>query len=660
VVQAWWQGTGTEIAQAIPEAVLGSLADRLPFPLEPAQKEAWKFEIAHLAGLGRALPQINLFLEFAIPRMGRRADAIIVADGLIFVLEYKVGARDFPRHAIEQVHGYALDLKSFHVTSHDKRIVPFLVSTHASPQSIGLGFAPDGVAAPICLSSGDVLPAMRQMIAAAGKPPFDAMDWAAGGYRPTPTIIEAAQALFRGHEVAEISRSEAGAENLTRTADAIGQIIHNAHANRQKALCLVTGVPGAGKTLAGLNIACSRMGRGDGEDATFLSGNGPLVDVLREALKRDLRRRQKSPDPGDPEARHVFGRSPDKFIQNVHLFRDQYAGNEDIPSEHVVVFDEAQRAWNQQETARFMRDKRGLADFGQSEPEFLLSVMDRHLDWCTVVCLVGEGQEINRGEAGMAAWILALAEGRLADWSVHASPQLLTANSTLSADLRWMLDRRSGGLDPALHLSVSVRSFRAETVSAYVHALLSNDAAAARAALPAKERFPIVRTRSLSAARNWLRSKRRADERAGLLASSNAIRLKPEGLHVKAKVDVASWFLNGGADIRASNALEDAATEFDVQGLELDWAGVAWDLNLMRGSGGWMPRRFRGTTWENVNDGDKRAYVINSYRVLLTRARQGMVLFVPRGDAADPTRPPESYNEIDRWLEGCGIPTLDV
>lgn len=646
--------------QALPETVLGSLADHLPFPLEPAQKAAWKFEIEHLAGLGRALPNIHLFLEFAIPRMGRRADAIIVVAGLIFVVEYKVGARDFPRSAVEQVHGYALDLKSFHETSHDKQIVPLLVATDASPQSIGLGFAPDGVATPICLSAGDVLPAIRQMIAAAGVAPFNAKEWAAGGYRPTPTIIEAAQALFRGHEVTEISRSEAGAENLSRTAEAIGKIIHQAHSNKQKALCLVTGVPGAGKTLAGLNIACSRMGRGDGEDATFLSGNGPLVEVLREALKRDLRRRQKAPDPGDPEARHVFGRSPDKFIQNVHLFRDQYAGNDDIPSEHVVVFDEAQRAWNQQETARFMREKRGLADFSQSEPEFLLSVMDRHSDWCTVICLVGEGQEINRGEAGITAWISALAKGRLADWTVHASPQLVAANSSLSADVRWMLERRSSGFDPALHLSVSVRSFRAETVSAYVHALLSDDAHAAKAALPARERFSIVRTRSLSTARNWLRSRRRADERAGLLASSNAIRLKPEGLHVKAKVDVASWFLNSGLDIRASNALEDAATEFDVQGLELDWTGVAWDLNLMRGPDGWVPRRFRGTAWENVNDSDKRAYVINSHRVLLTRARQGMVLFVPRGDAADPTRPPESYDAIDGWLAECGVPTLDV
>lgn len=658
MVRAWWQGTAVQLAAADAGAVRDSLTTRLPFPLEPLQRDAWGWTITHLKALATAIPEAHIFLEFAIPRMGRRADAVVVAGGLVFVIEYKVGVREFARHAVEQVHGYALDLKSFHATSHDKRLIPMLVATHAPPQPIALGFAADGVATPVCLSADDLLPAIRQTIVASGGPAFDPVAWAEGAYRPTPTIIEAAQALFRGHDVAEISRSEAGAENLSRTADAISAIIRDAHAAHRKALCFVTGVPGAGKTLAGLNIACGRMGGAEGEDATFLSGNGPLVAVLREALKRDLRRREKAPDPGDPEARHIAGRSPDKFVQNVHHFRDEYAGNHSIPSEHVVVFDEAQRAWNRDETARFMREKRGLPDFAQSEPEFLLSVMDRHPDWCTVICLVGEGQEINRGEAGIGAWIAALGQASLRDWSVHAPPQLLGAQSTLPADLRWLLEQRAGRLDPALHLAVSVRSFRAETVSAYVAGLLSNDSASARAALPAPERFPIVRTRNLKEARAWLRGQRRAGERTGLLASSNAIRLKPEGLHVKASIDVPSWFLNSGNDIRASHALEDAATEFDVQGLELDWTGVAWDLNLMREPDGWVARRFRGTQWEAVKDTDKQAYVLNSYRVLLTRARQGMVIFVPPGDRQDPTRPPDAYDAVDEWLADCGIPSL--
>lgn len=658
MVRAWWQGTADELLVADAGAIRDSLTARLAFPLEPLQRDAWGWTIAHLKRVAACIPNACIFLEFAIPRMGRRADAVVVAGGLIFVIEYKVGVRDFARHALEQVHGDALDLKSFHASSHDKRLIPMLVATHAPAQPIAPGFAADGVAAPVCLSADDLAPAIRQTIAASSGSAFDAREWAEGAYRPTPTIIEAAQALFRGHAVAEISRSEAGAENLSRTADALKQVIRQAHADRNKALCFVTGVPGAGKTLAGLNIACARMGGAEVEDATFLSGNGPLVSVLREALKRDLRRRERAPDPGDPEARHIAGRSPDKFVQNVHHFRDEYAGNWTVPSEHVVVFDEAQRAWNRDETARFMREKRGLPDFAQSEPEFLLSVMDRHPDWCTVICLVGEGQEINRGEAGIGAWIAALGQGSLRDWSVHAPPRLVAPGSTLPADLRWLLERRVGRLDPALHLAVCIRSFRAETVSAYVAALLGNDSGAARAAMPATGRFPILRTRSLTDARAWLRHQRRAGQRTGLLASSNAIRLKPEGLHVKAKVDVASWFLNSGNDIRASHALEDAATEFDVQGLELDWTGVAWDLNLMRGSDGWLSRRFRGTAWEAVSDAEKQAYVLNSYRVLLTRARQGMVIFVPPGDKDDPTRPPAAYDAVDCWLADCGIPRL--
>jgi hypothetical protein len=649
-----------QFAAADPKAIFGSLAQSLPFAMEPAQDIAWRYEIDHLQTIAAALPDAHIFLEFAIPRMGRRADAIITIGGLVFVLEYKVGERGFPRHAIEQTHGYALDLKNFHVTSHDKAIVPLLIATEAPPQQLGLGFwAPDRVHDPIRVSRDDVLPTIRQMLVTGDAPAFDAVAWAAGAYRPTPSIIEAAEALYRGHAVAEISRSEAGAENLTITAAAIERVVETMKRDGGKAICFVTGVPGAGKTLAGLNIACGRLAREVGEDATFLSGNGPLVDVLREALKRDIRAQKGRPAAGDADARHLEGRSPDKFIQNVHHFRDEYIDPGQTPSEHVVVFDEAQRAWNQAMTADFMRKKRGQAGFDMSEPAFLLSVMDRHKDWCVVVCLIGEGQEINRGEAGVSEWVRAL-QGDLRHWRVHLPPHLLEEGG-LDAGLRHHLKQRAAAPDPALHLAVSVRSFRAETVSAYVAALLGEDAAAAQSTAPVAGEFPILRTRDLAAARAWLRDKRRGTERAGLLASSNGLRLKPEGLYVKAGVDVCNWFLNPVEDVRSSNALEDAGTEFDVQGLELDWTCVAWDLNLRRVDG-WEARAFRGTRWQAIHgDGEalgRAEYVRNAYRVLLTRARQGMVIFVPPGDAADATRPPAEYDAIDAWLGACGVAML--
>jgi hypothetical protein len=658
--RAWFDAPAEVFAKASPELILGHLTKATQFPAEPAQIAAWQFTIDHLQTIANGLSDAHIFLEFAIPRMGRRADAIIVSGPLIFVLEYKVGEAGFPRHAIEQTHGYALDLKNFHVTSHDKAIIPILVATRAPPQQLGLGFwAEDRVHDPLCLSPDDVLLSIRRFLASASAPGIDAPAWAEGAYRPTPSIIEAAEALYAGHDVKAISRSEAGAENLSRTASAIAAVVSRMRAHGGKAICFVTGVPGAGKTLAGLNLACQRHPDHPDEHAVFLSGNGPLVAVLQEALRRDGKRTRALPDL--PEARMLQAREPDAFIQNVHHFRDEYLAPNRVPTEHVVIFDEAQRAWDRGMTSDFMRRKKGQHDFDQSEPAFLLSVMDRRPDWCVVVALIGEGQEINRGEAGVAEWAHAL-QAELRHWHVFLPPHLLADDGPLDGAQRWHLGQRSAVVDAGLHLAVSVRSFRADRVSAFVAALLSNDASAAAALRPDPAQFPIWQTRDLTSARRWLRGQRRAGERAGLLASSNALRLKPEGLHVKAPVDVCHWFLNGNDDVRSSNALEDAATEFDVQGLELDWTGVAWDLNYRRTRVGWQARQFRGTKWQQIGatpTGLGRAdYVKNAHRVLLTRARQGMVIFVPRGDAADATRPPAEYDAIADWLAACGIPEL--
>lgn len=656
--RAWYDAPGEYFAKSAPETILGHLTASTQFPAELAQIAAWQFTIRHLATIATALPQAHIFMEFAIPRMGRRADAIIVAGPLIFVLEYKVGERGFPRHAIEQTHGYALDLKNFHLTSHDKAIIPLLIASEASPQQIGFGFwAEDRVHDPLCLSPDDVLLTLQRFLNTGHGPAINAPAWSDGAYRPTPSIIEAAEALYAGHDVQAISRSEAGAENLSVTAAAIAAVVQRMREQGGKAICFVTGVPGAGKTLAGLNLACQRHPDHPDEHAVFLSGNGPLVEVLREALRRDGRRKRALSD--FPETRILQAREPDTFIQNIHHFRDFHLTPDRVPNEHVVIFDEAQRAWDRTKASKFML-KRGHLGFSQSEPAFLLSVMDRRTDWCVVVCLIGEGQEINDGEAGVTEWVQAL-QADLRHWQVFLPPHLLADDGPLNGAQRWHLRQRGAVVDAGLHLAVSVRSFRADRVSAFVAALLSDDSAAAAALRPDPAQFPIWHTRDLATARHWLRARRRAGERAGLLASSNALRLKPEGLHVKAPVDVCHWFLNGSDDVRASNALEDAATEFDVQGLELDWTGVAWDLNYRRTAGSWQARQFKGTKWQliGVTTGLGRAdYVKNAYRVLLTRARQGMVIFVPRGDAADATRPPADYDAIAEWLAACGVPAL--
>jgi len=630
--------------------IIGELTLRHCHDLEENQKSAWLQQINILRGSLRDAPDFTLYFEFSIPRMGKRADAVVVIGDCIFVIEFKVGSVTFDRHAVEQVEDYALDLKNFHEGSHDLSIVPILVATRADvSRDIQLELALDQVAAPLCLAVTD-LGAVIRMIAAHHQTPFDAAAWAASGYRPTPTIVEAARALYARHEVADITRSDAGAINLGRTQDIIARVIEDAKAHRRKSICFVTGVPGAGKTLAGLNIATQRSETHADEHAVFLSGNGPLVDVLREALTRDQARRT-----GQSKA-HVE-RKVRAFIQNIHKFRDEYVHTPNAPVEHVVVFDEAQRAWTRVQASKFMQAKRGLADFDMSEPEFLLGVMDRHTDWCTVVCLIGGGQEINTGEAGLSEWMAAIRD-RFPHWRVQASAQIVQPDYDLNHDAKAFIASEQVSLHDDLHLGVSMRSFRAETLSDFISHLLNNDAAAAWRAHEKLENYPIYLTRDLNAARRWLRRTARGSERYGLVASSGALRLRPEGIHIKAAIDPANWFLNDRQDVRSSYCLEEVASEFDVQGLELDFTGVCWDADWRYEDGHWGAYNFKGTRWQSVNDRFRKLYLKNAYRVILTRARQGMVIFVPPGDDADHTRPKRFYDETYAFLESCGLKPL--
>jgi hypothetical protein len=417
----------------------------------------------------------------------------------------------------------------------------------------------------------------------------------------------------------------------------------------------VTGVPGAGKTLAGLNLVTHRTKAHEEEHAVFLSGNGPLVDVLREALARDEQAQAK--ERGQNIAKAEAARKVKTFIQNIHHFRDANLQNPAAPIERVAVFDEAQRAWNKDKATTFMARRKGNAvpNFDQSEPEFLISVMDRHADWCTIVCLIGGGQEIHAGEAGLTEWFAALKK-RFGHWKIYHSPQLTHRDYHWGQDLSVMLAGLQHEALADLHLAVAVRSFRAERLSEFVGALIAGEIDAARSLYAMiKDTYPIVLTRDLAQAKAWLRSRARGSERFGLVASSGASRLKPEGINVHEKIDAVYWFLNDKSDVRSSYYLEDPATEFDIQGLELDWVGVCWDADLRWVDGRWSHHKFRGTVWHNVNDSFQRAYLSNAYRVLLTRARQGMVIYVPRGDDTDGTRPRAYYNGVVAILEKCGV-----
>lgn len=370
-----------------------------------------------------------------------------------------------------------------------------------------------------------------------------------------------------------------------------------------------------------------------------------MIDVLREALALDAVARAR--ETGTSSSKVYEDRRAAAFIQNIHHFRDDALVSQEAPVEKVAVFDEAQRAWDVEQTSKFMQQKKGQLGFSMSEPEFLLSVMDRHLDWCAIICLVGNGQEINTGEAGIEEWLRALKRS-FPHWQAHI-PDSLAHSYQLSEVVT----------APALHLATSLRSFRAERLSDFVGHIIAGDMAAARKVKSLLTNFPIYITRDLEQARQWLRAKRRGTERTGLLASSNAARLKPHGVFVKAKIEPAKWFLAPSHDVRSSDVLEDAATEFDVQGLELDWACLCWDANYRRVGNQWQALQFKGTRWLAVNDEARRTYVANAYRVLLTRGRQGMVVFVPEGSNEDTTRAPEVYQAIYAFLKDCGLDDLE-
>lgn len=641
-------------------SILGNLSQHHSQDLVQLQTNAWlsQIEILKLQLASYSNEDNAIFFEFSIPRMGKRADVVLVMNSIIFVLEFKVGATEYATHDKAQAFDYALDLKHFHEGSHRALIVPVLLATHAPNLQDTIDVSDDGLASLYCCNETGLLPLIDQVLNVYGSsrqglsPSLDSFQWAQSAYKPTPTIIQAAQALYQGHQVEEISRSDAGAQNLTATAEAIKSVIERAKTKGEKAICFVTGVPGAGKTLAGLNITTNRMRGGEDEHAVFLSGNGPLVEVLREALARDENERTDIPIGN---AR----RNSRTFIQNIHHFRDDNLGSETPPIEKVVVFDEAQRAWDKNNTVKFMT-QRGHLNFNLSEPEFLIQVMDRHEDWCVIVALIGGGQEINTGEAGLPEWFSAL-RASFGHWRVCYSNQLEGEEYTQGKALAEHIEGLNAEPDARLHLGVSIRSFRAEKLSAFVSCVISNQPQQARVFYnEIAEHYPIALTRNLSTARQWLKHHARGSELFGLVASSGANRLKPEGINVKAKITPADWFLKGIHDVRSCQYLEDVATEFDIQGLELDWAGVCWDADFrytFEGAeqGQWTYNSFRGTKWQRVNKVKKQRYLANAYRVLLTRARQGMVIYVPDGNNEDATRLQSYYEGNMKYLKKCGL-----
>lgn len=630
------------------DSILGKMIKSNPFPLEDLQRNSWIEEIRILKKVFETFNKGYLLFEYSIPRMGRRIDTVFLSDGLVFLIEFKIGLHEYSKFAVDQIADYALDLKNFHKESHNKLLIPILVATNASNVTRNYDIMKEGILEVLRCNTNNFLETINIARRMFRSEDFVYEDWKNSPYFPTPTIIEAAQTLYQGHKVTDIARNDATATNLNETNNVISSVIYVSKKNNRKSICFITGVPGAGKTLAGLNIANERHNFDSNEHAVFLSGNQPLVDVLQEALARDEKNRE-------GVRKNEALKKAKAFIQNIHHFRDDALTSNHPPIEKVVIFDEAQRAWTRQMLTKFMKQKKGVINFQKSEPDFLIEIMDRHNDWAVIICLIGGGQEINTGEAGLLEWFDTLKK-KYSHWDVYVSNKIYDNEYTTGIAINQLFSDLRISVKEKLHLSVSLRSFRSEKVSSLIKAILDLDIEAARRLYQdTNSDYPILITRDLECAKSWVRTQAKGTERYGITASSGAKRLRSQGLWVQNKISAKDWFLNDKNDVRSSYFLEETATEFDIQGLELDWTIVCWDANFRYEGNKFSCYEFNGSKWTRIIKPDKQLYLKNAYRVLLTRARQGMVIFVPKGSHEDKTRLSSFYDGVFNYLKEIGI-----
>ena len=698
-----YTSTFAEFLSQDPLAILGALHNNYHGDSLTTTDEAWMSEISLMQQVLEPWKDEvgQIIFEYDIPRLGKRIDVVLLLRGLIFCLEFKVGKKEEFQAGIEQVMDYALDLKNFHLFSHDRKIVPILIPTKYKEYTTE--FQPsvynDDIYNPIITGEEHLQELITKVLEHAGAERNNETidNWLISPYAPTPTIIEAARTLFENHSVEDITRHEADKVSTDRTINFILDVIHHSKEKHLKSICFVTGVPGAGKTLVGLDVAIKqtyRNGELDKENgAVYLSGNGPLVAVLTEALARD--NQKKCTAKGERKNISDSRREVSEFIQIIHRYRDNMLAKIKNPVEngvveidpekavrleatgygeveHVAIFDEAQRSWTHKRIADYLKrggtygNKLKVLNFPMSEAEFLIWSLDQREDWAVIICLVGGGQEINTGEAGITEWINAL-NNRFKHWNVFISNKLTQQEYAEGRVNELLQKNKKATYSDDLHLAVSLRSFRAETLSAFVHSLLSFAPDSASLYQDVKRKgYPIVLTRDMEQARAWLRKQARGSQQTGVLVTKVAARFKPLAVHILGQGDenAVHWFLEDKTDIRSSNYLEDAATEIQVQGLELDYACVLWDADMRYEKNRWIYYKFNGKNkWNPENNEENRKYMLNAYRVLLTRARQGIVICVPSGNGKlgsdgfpeDPTRLPEFYNGTYEYLKSLGL-----
>ena len=636
-----------------PDNIVGQLV-RHSFEINKAQSDAWNNQISELqARLEKCGMEGDIIFEYDIVRLGKRIDVILLIRHMVFSLEFKNGNEGYSAQNARQAEDYALDIKNFHKESEDLYVCPILIATDAKPyhKEQSLDSYPDKQIHLQRENIETLIPKLTEISNLYGDDgEIDFEKWFNSPYYPTPTIIAAAVEAYSSHNLSQIAQSEAGQDNIDACENEINRIIEWARSNKKKCVCFVTGVPGAGKTLVGLDVVAKNLDKGKENLSVYLSGNGPLVEVLREALKRSVK--------ADKKWNRETEVAINALIQSSYAFKKDNSKHNRPTPENILIFDEAQRVWNQQKMARKHENDPTMS---VSEPFLLYSIMDRHQDWAVMICLVGLGQDIYDGEVGINEWFkCGICD--YTDWELFYSPEIFSQVEDKNIDREMIEGCGRCHQVPELHLKTSIRSFRADKQCQFVDSLLDNNPQKTKQIYEMiSEKYPVYVTRDINKAKKRVRKQVRGSKRCGRLACSSAQRLKPDGIYVPTEIDVKNWFLAPADDLRSSNMLEVVASEFKVQGLELDWTVVCWDADLRRSENGeWDYYNFRGTKWQRRKQEDQKRYLLNSYRVLLTRARQGMVIYVPVGDdpEEDPTRDYEFYDGIYKYLLSCGIREL--
>ena len=689
------------------DKILGMMNRGVHGNIMTTTRDSWESEIEIMKSNLESIEDRDgkIIFEYDIPRLGKRIDVVLLLRGIIFCIEFKVGENRANEEDKDQVLDYALDLRNFHKLSEDKLIVPILVPTNHSTRTKEIIMSPysDRIINPLVCGEEGISELVNEIISRFPEEKEIDKKWEISPYAPTPTIIEAARALYNNHSVEDITRHEADKVSTDKTINYILEVIKKSKKKGQKSICFVTGVPGAGKTLVGLDVAIKQTYQGNNEpikdeSAVYLSGNGPLVAVLKEALAQDNYKKCK--EAGEDKKLTDSRREVGKSIQMIHVYRDEMLnkiknpvengileidptkaikedGNGYAEVEHVAIFDEAQRSWTQKRLADYLKrggtygNKLKVPNFPMSEASFLIWSLDQREDWATIVCLVGGGQEINTGEAGITEWLKALNED-FPDWNVYISPKLTDKEYADGNVNKYLKNKRNVTYSDCLHLSVSLRSFRAEKLSKFINQLLNFDKDAINTYKDIKDKYPIYLTRDMNKAREWIHSKVGGSEKSGILVTKESARFKPLAVHVLQSGDdnAVHWFLDDKRNVNSSNYLEDAATEIQVQGLELDYTCVLWDADMRYEDGEWKYYCFnnKNSKWneqkgESESNQEKIKYMLNAYRVLLTRARIGMVICVPEGNSnitptgypEDKTRLPEFYDGTYDYLKSLGL-----